>query len=74
MTKFELDERDDICTVCGNYCKHKKRYFKTETTPDGIKEVELITAHATCRSLIRKKQELEQQIRDIDWKLFALSI
>jgi len=38
----------------------------------GIKEVELITAHATCRSLVRKKKEKEAEILEIEWRLFCI--
>ena len=72
ITEIDYDNKD-TCTICGNYCKHRKRYFVTSSTPKGLKEVDFITAHATCRSLMKKKLELERELVDVEWKLFVLS-
>lgn len=45
---------NSICTVCGKPYKHYKWFHRNE---NGLKEFELITAHAGCRSLLERKQQ-----------------
>ena len=69
-----IDPRDNICSVCCKPFNHTIRYSKKEDTPDGMKISEFITAHAGCRSLIRKKQEHEKKILELEWQIFQLVV
>ena len=69
---MHIDNREDICTVCSKKWKHRVRYIFCENYPFIVKEAEFITAHAGCRSLIRKQRELEDELLKIEWKLFEL--
>jgi len=53
---------DTTCVLCGRDYIHKKYY--TNATPigelkDGIKVCELLLECATCRSILKKKKEIE---------------
>ena len=64
----------DECTVCGNPFKHRRictGYADEEKT---LKEVKLILSHATCRSLIERKKNLEQQLVDVEYAIYMKSI
>lgn len=37
----------------------------------GLKEVEIITAHTSCRNLIKKRQKLLDNLLEVDYNLFA---
>lgn len=50
-----IDHRENICSVCAKPYPHHKRYFWGDDKT--IKDVELITAHAGCRSLLSKIEE-----------------
>ena len=50
-----IDHRENICTVCCKNYIHHNRYI---AGGNGFKELELVTAHAGCRGLIRQQHEL----------------
>lgn len=68
--KLFIDHRENICCICSKPYIHKKRYFwggdKT------IKDVELITAHPSCRAVGRQIKEYQDKILDLEYKLFIL--
>lgn len=57
------------CFHCNKIYPHKKGYKYNEY---GLIEVELIIMCCKCRSLFKKKERLNAEILDIDWKLFLL--
>ena len=59
----------NYCTICNKPCEYRSRYWKFEDTPDGLKEVELITYHANCKM---KLNRLREKLLDIEWKIFQL--
>lgn len=60
------------CTLCFKPFKHRKRYWINPDTPVGLKEVELITAHLKCRCLEKKRNDLLDQLSDVEAKIFQL--
>jgi hypothetical protein len=62
----------DTCTVCGKAFKWSKRNWVINE----MVEMELITAHASCRSKLRllteKKQKLKDEILNVEWEMFQL--
>lgn len=71
LERICIDPRDNICSVCCKSFNHSIRYSKKEA---GMKIPEFITAHAGCRSLIRKKQEHENKILELEWLIFQLVV
>lgn len=67
-----IDHRDNICTICGKAYTHHKRYLWLDENDKTIKTVELVTAHPTCRSLLRKIEEEKQKLTDLEYKLYIL--
>ena len=68
--RIEIDNRENICSVCGKDYKHSKRYNWGEDK--SIKEVSLITAHPTCRHLTNCVKELRNKLTDAEFRLFLL--
>ena len=68
---IHIHQEDNICTVCGKHWLYRKRCTLIEDYP-GMKEIEFITSHASCRSLMRKKKDLDKAILDIEFKIFNL--
>jgi len=66
-----IDPRDNICTVCGKAYTHHKRFLWLDENDKTIKTVELITAHPSCRSLLRKIEEQKQKLLELEFKLFV---
>ena len=67
-----IDHRLDICTVCCKNYKHHNRYLSFINGDRSIKDLEIITAHPCCRSLVTKIKEQQQKLVDLEWKLFLL--
>jgi hypothetical protein len=65
-----IDHRENICSICAKPYTHRKRYFWKEEDKT-IKDVELITAHPSCRSITRQIEEHQQKILDLEFKLFV---
>ena len=61
--------KENECVVCGEPFKYIKRYY----TPIGDlpKEMELITAHAGCRTLMRKYLKTKEEILNMEFELFS---
>lgn len=66
MTIIIEDIDDDLCYNCLKKYKHRK-IFKLV---DGLKETEFITCCCSCRSLFRRKKELEEELQEINFKIF----
>ena len=61
------------CTFCNKPFKWRNQYTIVDQSGKGyVKEVELITAHAGCRTLLSKYQKLQSDLLDTEWKLFKL--
>jgi len=69
-----IHEEKDICTICNKPFKWSKRNW----VKGDMIEVELITAHAHCRSKCRaltaQKKKLEKELLEVEWELYKLSI
>ena len=59
----------NYCTICNKPCEYRSRYWKFDDTPDGLKEVELITYHPNCKM---KLNRLREKLLDIEWKIYQL--
>jgi len=69
--KICIDHRENICSLCAKpYLHHKRFYWKDDDKT--IKEVQLVTAHAGCRSLLSKIEEQKQKLLDLEFKLYVL--
>ena len=70
-----VDNRDDICSVCGKRYPHSRRFLHGYKDDDKtIKEVTLVTAHAGCRSLVDKLNKAKEAVLDLEYKIFELQI
>ena len=68
-----IDNRYDICSVCGKHYPHRKRFI--HGFKDGektIKEVTLVTAHAGCRNLVDRLNKAKDAVLDLEYKLFEI--
>ena len=64
----------DECTLCGTPFKFRKIFINGyEDEERKVKEMTLITAHAGCRSLLKRKKQLEQQLLDIEYEIYCKS-
>jgi len=73
LNNIIIDNRDNICSVCGKDYPHCKRFVNGFKDGDKtIKEVTLITAHAGCRSLIKKINKAKTAVLDLEYKIFEL--
>ncbi len=67
------DSTETMCTVCSKPYRWRKDYTIVEKLDVGyIKEVEFVTAHAGCRSLLCKYHKLQDELLDMKWKLIEL--
>ena len=67
MTIIIENTPDDVCYNCLRKYKHRKIF---RYVADGIKETEFITCCCSCRSLFRRKKELEEKILEIEFEIF----
>jgi hypothetical protein len=65
-----IDHRENICTICAKPYPHHKRFLWADNDKT-IKTVELITAHAGCRSILTKIEEQKQKLLDLEYKLYT---
>ena len=62
----------DICYLCGNDFKH---YKVIKTSKDyGMKEIEFVTEHKSCRKLIKKRNKLMADLLDVDYDIYIKQI
>lgn len=76
LETIKIDPNENICNVCGKPFNHMKHYYLEDgmMMKGGLKCVELITAHAGCRSLVNKIKELKDEIMELEFKLFCKKI
>ena len=67
-----IDHRENMCTVCAKPYTHHKRYQWIDESDKTIKEVMIVSAHASCRNITNKIEELKQKLVDAEFKLFLL--
>lgn len=68
-----IDNREDICSVCGRRYPHSKRFIHGFKDGDKtIKEVTLITAHAGCRNLVDKLNKAKDAMLELEYKIFEI--
>lgn len=68
IERITIDPSDNICTVCGTPYPYRKVFsFKV----DGLKNVEFVTAHAGCRSLVNKIKKLKDELLNLEFKLYC---
>jgi hypothetical protein len=63
-------EIQTLCNICDKSYKYIKKYSFCEAT--GLKELEIITAHATCRSKVNKVKTLYHKLTEAQFELFCL--
>jgi hypothetical protein len=66
-----IDDRNNRCSVCGGDFKHTKKYFMTETTPEGLKEVVFKTAHNGCLKIMARIKQKRQEIMDLEFQIYC---
>ena len=74
--RIKIDPTDNLCNVCGKKFKHYK-YFYCENgamLKTDIKNVEFVTAHAGCRSLVDKIKKLKDELLDLEFKLYCKKV
>lgn len=64
-----IESRPDCCFICNKHFKHYKLTKLNKSV--GLKQVDLITSHATCRNLIRKRDKLLQELVEVEYDIFA---
>jgi hypothetical protein len=63
---------ENECTICGGYYKYQKpKWHFTGTTPKGLWEVWIKTAHPKCQSLKNKLERLKTEVLDCEFELFC---
>jgi len=63
LTIGETDE----CSLCGGFFKYRKWYSGNDIS---CKEVNIMTSHPSCRTLINKKRKLEEDTCNVEWEIF----
>tara|TARA_R110002095_G_scaffold83754_1_gene72763 strand:+ start:618 stop:953 length:336 start_codon:yes stop_codon:yes gene_type:complete len=67
---INIDERDDICTVCCGVFRHKTFYRKR----GDYTEVDICTSHTYCRNVMKKIHKKRKAIDalklDLEYKTF----
>lgn len=70
---LKIHSESNICSICNKPFKWTKRYWIRDHV---LPELELITAHACCRHKLRKltekKEQLKNDILDVEWEIFCL--
>lgn len=61
----------DTCFVCD---KHFKHYNYCKINEDyGLMEVDIRTAHSSCNKLMKRRQEILDELLEIDYDIFMKS-
>jgi len=73
---IKINPNDNLCTVCGKPYKHMKHFYLENgmTMKCGIKCVDFITSHGSCRSLVEKIKKLKDELLELEYKLFCKKI
>lgn len=73
LNNIMIDNRDNICSVCGKYYQHRIRFLHGFKDGDKtIKEATLITTHAGCRNLVDRLNKAKEAVLDLEYKFFEL--
>ena len=71
--KSRIDNRENICSVCGKHFVHSRRFLHDFKDGDRtIKEMTLVSAHAGCRDLINKLNAKRNELLELEYKVFQL--
>lgn len=65
-----IHDKTNVCSVCGGDFKYSRRYTLTQTTPLGLKEVLLKTAHNGCLHIMSRIKQKQMEILDLEFKIF----
>lgn len=66
-----IDDRTNVCSICGGDFKHSQRYTMTENTPDGLKEVVFKTAHNGCLKIMARIRHKRAEILDLEFQIYC---
>lgn len=66
-----IDDRTDVCTICGGDFKHSQRQTMTQTTPDGLKEIVFKTAHNGCLKIMARIRHKRAEILDLEFQIYC---
>ena len=71
---MRINDEVDVCTICNRPYKWSKRYWACAY--EDLKEMEMVTAHAGCRSRMRILREKEAKLRaelvSVEWEMLNL--
>ena len=59
---------ENTCCVCSRPFRQYKCFHPSEY--NGLKEMEIITAHAGCRKLTSSITDKKKELLDLEWKLY----
>jgi hypothetical protein len=62
---IEIDNRENICSVCTKPYKHYRMNFIIDDIDKSIKETKIVTAHPMCRHLTNTINECHQKLKNI---------
>lgn len=62
----------DECILCGKSFRHRRICSEWLDDEKTIKEVKIISSHVECRSLVKKKKMLEEQLLNIERQLLDI--
>ena len=65
---LNINSQENICSVCGKKSKHYKIYKSIQFSE--LKEVEFVTAHAGCRSLLNKIRNTKNKLNELECELY----
>lgn len=66
-----IDDRNDVCSICGGDFKHSQKQTMTQTTPDGLKEVVFKTAHNGCLKIMARIRHKRAEILDLEFQIYC---
>ena len=67
-----IDDRTDVCSICGGDFKHTQRQTMTQTTPDGLKEIVFKTAHNGCLKIMARIRHKRAEILDLEFQIYCM--
>lgn len=69
FVNIDGDENQNKCILCSKPFKHYN--FIKKSQEGGLKEIEIVLAHATCRNLIKKRDKLNQALLDVEYDIYT---